>query len=257
MTLGVRGWRGRIGMIYPDDGVNDDEYWLYAPDGVTLLWTRFSTPVRDEPISPSMVDTYADETPLLESAKVLAITRPSVVAFGCNSCSFVRGPRWDLKQAEMIGAPSNAPGTTITTAMIAALSAMGIKRVALGAPYVADLTARFIAFLDTLGIATTATKSLGMTTEWVIGNSHPSIWYQLARKVDRPDAEAVVLACGGIRTAEILADLEADIGKPVIAAPAALMWHAAQLMRVDTTRHDRGRLFSEYGNAFASQKGGS
>ena len=66
--------------------------------------------------------------------------------------------------------------------------------------------------------------------------------------MDRPEAEAVLLGCGGIRTTEVLRALEDDLGKPVVSAPQAMMWHALQLIGVDATRLDRGRLFAELGS---------
>lgn len=254
MGFSMRGWRGRIGLLYPDDGVNDDEFWLYLPEGVTLIMTRYTTPQRDNPIAPEMVDGYADLKVLETAAHVLKITRPSAVAFGCNSCSFIRGVGWDLQQAAAIGRVCHAPGTTISTAIVAALRVFGVRRISIGAPYPASVTEKMVAFMEASDFAVSAWKTLEMTTEWQIGNSPPSVWYQLAKEMDRPESEAIVLGCGGIRTAEILTLLEADLGKPVVSAPAALIWHALRLMGVDATRADRGHLFTEFGHASASHE---
>ena len=250
MSFSVRGWRGRIGLVMPDDGVNDDEYWLYLPEGVSVMIGRYTTDTRDDDISPDMVDAYAGLEILERAAEVLKITRPSAVVFGCTSCSFVRGVGWDLKQAETIGRVCNAPGTTVSTAMVAALRTMGIKTVAMAAPYPDSVTERFATFLRDSGIGVCHWKALHMTTEWQIGNSPPSVWYEAAREVDRPEADAVVISCTGIRTAEVMTMMEADLGKPVITAPQVMMWHPLQLMQVDATRPDRGRLFSEFGAAY-------
>ncbi|MGH6954402.1 MAG: maleate cis-trans isomerase family protein [Alphaproteobacteria bacterium] len=250
MAFTMRGWRGRIGLVAPDDGINDDEYWNYLPEGVSLLIGRFTTSMRDDSIAPHMVDAYGDLSVLERAADVLKITRPSAVVFGCTSCSFIRGVGWDLKQGETIGRVCGCPGTTVSTAIVAALRTMGVKSVSMGAPYPESVTEKFATFLRDSGFKVCAWKALGMTTEWDIGNASPSVWYDLAREVDRPEAEAVVISCTGVRTADILTVLEADIGKPVVAAPQAMMWHPLQLMKVDATRPDRGRLLAEHGNAF-------
>ena len=234
----------------PDDGINDDEYWLYLPDGVNLLLARYTTPNRDDDIAPDMVDQYADLDRIREAANVLKITRPDALVFGCTSCSFLRGVGWDIQQAHAIGEVCAVPATTVSTGTVAALRTMGIQRVSVGAPYPESVTERFAIFLRDSGFEVLDWQALAMTSEWQIGNSSPSVWYELARAVDHPEAEAVVLSCTGIRTAEILTDLEADLGKPVITAPQVMMWHPLQLMRVDATRPDRGRLFSEFGRAY-------
>jgi hypothetical protein len=77
----VGGWRARIGLVTPDDAVNDDEYWEYLPEGVTLFFTRYRTATRFDPISPEMVDQYAELAPILDAAETLRITRPNYVVF--------------------------------------------------------------------------------------------------------------------------------------------------------------------------------
>ena len=250
MSFGMRGWRGRIGLVMPDDGVNDDEYWYYLAEGVNLMVARFTTGMRDDDIGPEMVDSYGDLDTLRKATEALKIVQPSAVIFGCTSCSFIRGAGWDLQQAKAIGEVCGAPGTTVSTAMVAALRTMGVRQVAMCAPYPESVTEKFAVFLRDNGVGVCNWKTLGMTTEWQIGNSSPRVWYELAREVDRPEAEAVVISCTGIRTAEILTALEADLGKPVITAPQVMMWHPMQLMRVNATRPDRGRLFAEFGDAF-------
>ncbi len=248
MTFTVRGWRGRVGLVMPDDGVNDDEFWLYLPEGVTVLMARYATPMRDDPISPDMVDSYASLEVLEAASDILRISRPNVVAFGCNSCSFVRGVGWDLEQAAAIGRVCGVPGTTITTAEVAALQALEVQRIAIAAPYPESVTAKFVDFMRATGFDVVNWTTKGFTTEWQIGNASPAVWYELAKNVDRPEADAVLLGCGGIRTAEVLRALEDDLGKPVVSAPQAMMWHALQLICVDATRQDRGRLFAEFGS---------
>ena len=248
MTFTVPGWRGRIGLVMPDDGINDDEFWLYLPDGVTVLMARYTTPMRDDPITPDMVDSYADLEVLEAATDILRICRPDVVAFGCNSSSFVRGVGWDLEQAAAIGRVCGVPGTTITTAEVAALRALGVLRIAIAAPFPESVTEKFADFMRASGFDVVDWTTKGFTTEWQIGNASPAVWYELAKSVDRPEAEAVLLGCGGIRTAEVLRALEDDLGKPVVSAPQAMMWHALQLIGVDATRPDRGRLFTELGS---------
>ena len=250
MGTSMRNWRGRIGLVSPDDAVNDDEYWLYPPDGVNLFMTRFTTPKAVDDIAPDMVDSYGAPEVLARAAETLKITRPSAAVFACTSCSFIRGRGHDLKQAQTIARVLGCPATTVSTAMVAAVRSFGATRVAMGAPYPDSVTAQFASFLEQHGIAVTRRKALGMTTEWQIGNSPPWVWAELARAVDTPDAELVVISCTGIRMAEVLNDIEADLGKPVIAAPQAMLWHPMQLAGIDCTRPDRGRLFAQHGAAY-------
>jgi maleate isomerase len=242
------GLKIRIGVICPDDGVNDDEYWQYLPaEGVTLLWTRYSTPKRFDPIGVEMVASYGDVSALTAAAQTLRITRPNVIAFCCNSCTFVHGIDGDARVRAAIAAACDCLATTVTNSQVEALKAMNVRRVAIGAPYRTEVTAKLQRFLEHSlehsGFNVVATQSLGLTTEWEIGNSLPSRWAELAMQVNHPAAEAIVLACSGIRTASILEPLERELGKPVISASAATVWHSLRLAGVTTRVRGRGALF--------------
>lgn len=127
---------------------------------------------------------------------------------------------------------------------------MAARTVSICAPYPAAVTERLRAYLSAHGIAVAAMESSDLDTEWKIGNTHPGYWYMQGRAVDRPESDVVVIACSGSRTSAIIADLEADLGKPVITATQLLLWHGLQLSRVDSTTVKRGSLFSRFGQAY-------
>lgn len=244
------GWRGRVGIVSPDDAIIDDEYWRFVPKGVSVLVTRFTTATRDAAISPGMVDAYADLDVLRAAADTLKITRPGAVGFACNSCSFVRGRGWDITQGEALEEAAGCPATTISSAMMQALRLFGAQTVSVCAPYPGAVTDRLGAYLGEHGVAVAALESSELDTEWKIGNTPPGHWYGQARAADRPEADLVIIACSGARTSAVISDLEADLGKPVITATQLMLWHCLQLMRVDATDVPRGRLFSEFGAAY-------
>lgn len=246
LSGGVPGWRTRLGLLSPDDGINDDEFWNYLPDGVSLIFTRYRTATRFDPISPDMVDRYADLEPILDAAETLRITRPGAIVFLCNSCSFVRGVGGDVKISAAIEQAVDIPATTISTAQVQALRTLGVQRVAVAGPYPPEVTQLLVDFLEGHGFEVTGSQSAGMETEWEIGNSMPSVWYNLARAVNSPRAECVLLACSGIRTAAIIEPLETDLGKPVVSAPAVSIWAALRLAGVKAPVFGRGVLLAEY-----------
>lgn len=157
------GWRGRVGIVSPDDAIIDDEYWRFVPDGVNVLVTRFTTPTRDAAISPEMVDTYADLEILKAAADTLKITRPGAIGFACNSCSFVRGRGWDIAQGEALSQAAGCPGTTISSAMMQALRLFDAKTVSVCAPYPNAVTERLRAYLGEHGISVAALQSSNST----------------------------------------------------------------------------------------------
>ncbi|MFC6583091.1 hypothetical protein [Sulfitobacter aestuariivivens] len=53
--------------------------------------------------------------------------------------------------------------------------------------------------------------------------------YELGKKADHPEAEAIVLSCTDMRSVEIIAQLEARVGKPVITSNQAMVYQGMQL----------------------------
>jgi maleate isomerase len=52
---------------------------------------------------------------------------------------------------------------------------------------------------------------------------------KLVRDTDRPDAEAVFISCTNLPTYDVIAPLEAELGKPVLTANQVTMWSALTL----------------------------
>lgn len=243
------GWRGRIGIVTPDDGTNDDEYWRFLPHAVNLFFTRYRVKQSGTPISVEMVKDYGSDDAIQRAAETLKMTYPDVVGYACNSCSFVHGTGADRRQADVISAVAAVPATTISSAMVAALRVMGCRHVSVVAPYSQDVTEKLRAFMVGSGIEVDAVRSAGLETEQRIGAMSPGDWYRFAKDTVSASSDALYVACSGIRTFDMIPHLEEDLGVPVVTSVQALLWHCCRLMKVSSRQVAAGRLHTEYGNA--------
>src|SRR5699024_4107338 len=55
----------------------------------------------------------------------------------------------------------------------------------------------------------------------------------LAASVDRPEADAVFISCGALRSIDIIEELEQKFGKPVISSNQAMMWDMLRLAGIN------------------------
>lgn len=240
----MRGSAGRIGFLFPGDGLNDDEFWSYLPDGVAWLTARYPGTLPDQPLNQATFAASADLGPMVAAARVLAEAHPDVIVTGDHAGSFILDVGHDLEQGRAIAHASGArAGSTPSTAIIAALQSLGIGRIAITSPYDAEVTAAGRAFLHGHGIAVVGEARRSFDDETGIAGQAADFWAEAARAADHPDAQAIVLMGGGLRTGGSVARLEAALGKPVIAATAALVWHACELLGVNPDRPHLGRLF--------------
>lgn len=95
-------------------------------------------------------------------------------------------------------------------------------------------------------VATGQNSSLAHSTasgvEAAAGDQSPSVWYDLLREANTADADCLLLACTGVRTATIIEDVESELSKPLISASAVTVWRALRLAGYRTPVANRGIL---------------
>jgi maleate isomerase len=99
-------------------------------------------------------------------------------------------------------------------------------------------------FLEASGFSVAATKGLGLTKNIDFANQSPDAAFTLAYAVakEHPEADAIYIACPRWPSVDIIAALEADTGKAVVAAPAAMVWGALKALRIYDCKPGYGRL---------------
>ena len=246
MTSIVRGDRGRIGFLLPADGLTDDEYWSCLPVGVALLAARYLVAGG---LSLEELESDTDIGPILDAVELIRQAEADVAALADCAGAVVGGLDYERNLVDRVAAKLGRPATSTPRAIAAALHALGARRIVLAAPYLDVVVERFAEFLAGFGIETLASRAIAFAAETEIADLGPEHWRAIAKEVDRSDADAVVLGGGGIRAAAALEATEHEIGKPVVAAPAALIWHASRLAGADATRSGLGSLFSACGTS--------
>ena len=86
------------------------------------------------------------------------------------------------------------------------------------------------AFLEANGVKVLAQEGLGFVRNLEIGLLDPQTALDIGRRVNRPEADAVMLACGNWSTFDIVDQLERDLGKPVLTTNQVSLWHALKIM---------------------------
>ena len=215
----------RIGLLVPSSNTTvEPEFYRALPAGVTLHVARlFLTQIAPDAIL-SLVQDLETQSRGLASADV------DVIVLGATAPSFLKGLGYDRELIARIEAATGKRATTTSTALIAALRHLGVSRVVLGAAYDAKVNAIAQAFLEANGIEVLAAHGLGMVDNLAVGRLGSDSAYELARRIDRPDAEAIVLACTNWKTMDAIERLERELGKPVISTTQASLWAALKMI---------------------------
>ncbi|MDX6330283.1 MAG: maleate isomerase, partial [Streptomycetaceae bacterium] len=70
----------------------------------------------------------------------------------------------------------------------------------------------------------------------------PGRLYEFAVRNRSTEAEGYFLSCTALRSAEIIEELEAELGKPVVTSNQAMVWHALRTGGVADPVPGYGRL---------------
>ncbi len=234
------GWRARIGILVPaSDTTCENEFRKMAPEGVSIHVSRMAFPGTN---TPEALSRLIDEVE--EVAKLLIPASVDAIAFCCTSGSFIKGPGYDQEIIRRIKRVFPGTVTTTTTSVIEAFKALDIKRVAVASPYIDEINQALKRYLESVGIEVVSIKGLGIVKDTEVGKLTPEVAYELAKKIDRPEAQAVFISCTNFRSLEVIDILEKDLEKPVVTSNQATMWNLLRLLGIHGSIKRYGELFT-------------
>ncbi|GAA2348891.1 maleate cis-trans isomerase [Dactylosporangium salmoneum] len=236
------GWRAQLGIVVPATNTTvEPELHRALPDGVAMFASR--VPVAEVARREDKVASLlAMHEGLAEAAAQVGAARPDAVAYACTSGSFLGGAGSDRDLCRRMHEATGVPALTTSTAVAAALKAVGASRIALVTPYVTEVAAGAEAYLAELGVEVVARADLNLLSNLEKGMLPATASYRLARTVDVAGADAVLISCTNWRTLDIIGRLEADLGRPVVSSNSATLWALLRLAGIPDTGSVDGAL---------------
>ena len=142
----------------------------------------------------------------------------------------MRGLEGERVICHRIEAAANTRATTTSGGILAGCRALGLGKVAIAAPYVEEVSVKLGEFLEQGDIGVTRVRHMGLA-EGIAEVSAEEI-IRVGLETDTSDAEGLVIACTNLATLEVVPELERRLGKPVVSANQATVWHACVLAGV-------------------------
>jgi maleate isomerase/arylmalonate decarboxylase len=224
--------RARIGVLVPFTNTNlEPDMALMRASGVSLHFARMGGYDADEiPDADQMHGLGA--TDLDGPLEMLMGVKPDVVLYGCTAATLTHGAAFDRGLAARIKG-DGVEAVTAAGALAHALRTLEVNRIGFASPYVPAINDMAIGFLAEGGVQTVARsevkEELGNVGQ---GALMPNDVYALGLAADHPDAQALVLSCTDMRSAEVIANLEKEVGTPVICSYQAMVFAALQAIRI-------------------------
>ena len=241
-----RGAVPRLAFLYPA-GWGDQEYYLFAEaldpaPVVFVLSTRLYGGEADHVVEDLLKS--GDPGLLAEGARKAALLRPDALIWACTSASFVGGHDWALSQVAAMEAAGPCRASSTSLAFAEGLQALGIARVAIMATYPAAVAEHFAGFLEATGSRIAKLHCLEVMSGWDAGQAGDDALRAAVRAADHGDAGAVLVPDTAVATLHLLAQLEEELGKPVLSANQVSLWKALRLAGCAARPVGYGALFA-------------
>lgn len=183
---------------------------------------------------------------LPEAAMRLAAAGANAIELTGTSLTFYKGEAFNQQLRETVAQASGLRATTMSNGVIDALKAVGARRVAVATAYNDTVNERLRAFLVEHELEPVVITGMGIEAMGDVDKVTQQGLVEFSARVhaSAPQADSLLVSCGGFRTLEIIAPLEDRTGVPVISSMPHGLWAGARLVGLSGAAPGYGRLLS-------------
>lgn len=212
----MRDWTHKLGFVVPSwNTVIEYETARLLPVGTSMHVSR----IAHTSDTLASIDHMIQHTP--EHLTLLAHAGVDAISFACTAAGFAHGFAQDRENLAKWTAHAGRPVVSTASAFVEAARALGLRRLAVAAPYEEWVMTRLAAYLTQAGLSVVGSRGLGHEANILYG---PEKAIELARSVWTGDADGLILSCSNFRTLEAIDTIEELIGRPVVASNTASLW---------------------------------
>lgn len=231
-----------IGLLYPGYSAEGD-YAVAEKIISDLRLPLVHTAMDSDAHRPEELRAWGRTAVLAEGAAELESYDPDAIMWACTSGSFVFGWNGAQQQAEDLADRCGHPASSTSLAFAHAVSALGLRKVAVAASYPDDVARLFVGFLDEAGSEVINFGVSDILYASDVGKLDRDEVIKMVRVADLPEADGVLVPDTAMHTLGIIDDLEAAIGKPVLTANQVTVWEGLRLVGASQSADGLGRLF--------------
>lgn len=230
-----------LGLIFPpsDRGIPEEGTAMY---GSRLRFVV--TGLGLDRMTPAGYDSVIDLIP--RAAERLAAAGAEAIELTGTSLTFYKGEEFNQRLRQAVVDASGLPATTMSNGVIDGLKAVGARRVAVATAYNDEVNDRLAAFLREHDLEPLVITGLGIEAIQDVASVTQQDLLEFSVRVHEsaPDADSMLVSCGGFRTLELIAPIEARTGVPVISSMPHGLWAGARLVGLDGAAPGYGTLLS-------------
>ena len=230
--------RARIGLLaLATDMCSESDLRRMLPETVGL----YSNRVRHEnPMSLEALRRVEEDLPRA-GRDLLPGIELDVVVYGCTSGTIALGETETLAMISRVR-QCRFP-TTPVTASLAALGHLGVRRVSILTPYLAEVNRALGNYYTSRELEVLNVSGLDMDDDYAMTALTPETLVEAGVAAMDDAADALFISCTALRASQAVERLEALLDRPVVTSNQAIAWHALHLTGQAASASAPGRLF--------------
>ncbi len=220
-----------LGIVVPQANTTvEPEMSALMPNGVSMLISRLQGSRVD---SRNRLVQYLDN---LGKTLMDYDTAPlDAVGYACTATSYIIGMQEEERRIGEFSAKFGYPIFTAAQAIRAALAHLGVRKIALFAPYPDWAVKASQVYWQKAGFEITDTKTVTLDTTDTrhVYRVRTEMVLDSVKNMNWVDAEAVVLTGTGVPTLRAIGEINARSGKPVLSSNLCLAWFLLKQLNLD------------------------
>ena len=164
------------------------------------------------------------------------------VVYGCTSGTIASG--FETIKKKIKNAKPLSKVTTPSTAAIAALKKLNIKKISIFTPYPKKLNNEVVNFFKNEKFEVTSNSYLDIKSDSDIWKVDPDFLYEVLINMDHTDADAVFVSCTALPVLQIIQKLEKNLKKFVLSSNQVLIWDTLEKIGQNNSISGFGKLFN-------------
>jgi maleate isomerase len=240
--------RARMGLIVPSTNViAETDMWTSAPEGITFHTARLWVSNPDMSNNDAFLAFLDQIRAAMETAVRDVVTcEPDFVVMGMSAETFWGGAEGNEAFTRRLREMAGVEVTTGASACKQALETLDVRRLAVITPYqpVGDEQVR--RYFSEIGADIVRLRGLCAESATAPSKVTEATLRQVIAELDGPDVDAVVQVGTNLSMVRLADEAEREIGKPVVAINAAILWSALRAYGITDQYPGHGALLREH-----------
>ncbi|HHV64320.1 MAG TPA: hypothetical protein GXX46_04510 [Peptococcaceae bacterium] len=215
----------KVGLIMPAlQVVTEPLYYEIAGKECEFFTTRLY-------LGGTNVEDYIEMEKMLPRAvQELASAQVDIMAYCCTASGAILGYEEEQHNCRLFEEKTKIPMTTTMVAVVDALKFLKVKRIVLLSPYIQVVNKVEVDFFEKNGFEIVKDAGQGIVDGSAISRVTPAEITQFALENWDETADAMFLSCMNWHAIRSVAEIEQEIGKPVITSHSATLWKVLNMM---------------------------